>query len=1102
MATPYGTTSFRHEPGNTSATYRVIEAVDPVGGRERLEFVMYDASLAATESSGNVPTGFSVSNDYLDHYNSFYWDKLAMATHPNDRAYAVNYNWMLDGDVGGHLLSRPVPHSIKRPLESRLWFRCPNQPSTSSHALSASGAKPSLMGRVLPGGASQVIQVAYNSQGKVTSYTDPLGRQTTYAYATNGLDLLDVHQAVSGGTDLLQSFSSYNSIHLPATATDGALQDTDFTYNSLGQPLTVTNAKNETTTFAYNSTTKTLTSVTGPVSGATTSFTYDAIGRVESVMTSDGYVVEFEYDALNRLISKTYPDATTETFTYDRLDLTQVKDRLGRITRHFYDGFGRLIATRDAAGRTVSYVWSKNGVLDALVDAKGQRTTWERDAQGRVTRELRADGTTDTTYTYDTADRLSTVTDPMDQVTIFTYNTDDSLASTGFTNETIATPDISHTYDTYYRRPTTMVDGNGTTTYSYVAAGTNGAGALASVDGPFSSDTMNYTYDELGRVATRMLNSTGTEITYDALGRLSQLEFPIGTFDYTYVGQTGRRASVTYPNSQTTTYSYLDDEHDFRLQTIHHKNPSAATLSKFDYTYDAVGNILTWRQERAGATTQIYTFTHDLVDQLTSAVLTDTSAPATILKRQAWAYDVAGNRTVDQTDDAVFATTHGSMNRLQSRAPGGPIVFSGSLNEAATVTIDGKPAEVDASNNFRGTATLAGATTTVTLKAKDYSGNETTKQYEVDASGSTTSYTYDANGNLTSDGTKTYYWNALNQLVEVKQGTTTLAAFEYDGDGRRTEKAASGLTHAYIYDAEDIVEERITGSSSDTIRYYHGGGIDEPLARKNSSDVVTFYLADHLGSIVQETSSSANVAVDREYDPWGHLLQGAATSGYAYTARQWDSEIGLYYYRARYYDPSAGRFVSEDPIGFNAGPNFFAYVLGSPIQYRDPSGLELMPAGVPYMQPVTSGAAGALLRGVAEGAMAAGAIVVTAGIATFAGVPMALTTATVGAIGALAAGLTVAETIVNYITDNTEGLARTAGGLMGGALVGGVAAEVGLFPGVSKDNPWTFGKGKDFKRTDLPLSVDLLNVLAKGADKASGTGATVGAGAAAASCKR
>ena len=141
---------------------------------------------------------------------------------------------------------------------------------------------------------------------------------------------------------------------------------------------------------------------------------------------------------------------------------------------------------------------------------------------------------------------------------------------------------------------------------------------------------------------------------------------------------------MTYPNDQTSAYSYLNDEHDFRLQTIHHKNPSAATLSKFDCTYDAVGNIMTWRQERAGSAAKIYTFGHDLVDQLTSAVLTDTNSTPTILKRQAWSYDVAGNRTVDQTDDAVFASTHNSLNRLDSRAPGGPIVFAGSLDEIGT----------------------------------------------------------------------------------------------------------------------------------------------------------------------------------------------------------------------------------------------------------------------------------------------------------------------------------------------------------------------------------------------------------------------------------
>ncbi len=307
----------------------------------------------------------------------------------------------------------------------------------------------------------------YNAQGNVTSATDPLGWQTTYTYASNGLDLLEVRQVVSGGTDLLASFADYTARRVPETITDGVGTDTTITYNSAGQPLTITNAKNETTTLTYDATTKNLLTVTGPVSGATTTFTYDGYGRVETVEGPDGYLVEFAYDALDRLTSRTYPDGTTETFTYNRLDRTQAKDRLGRITRSFYDGYGRLLSTRDPAGRTVSLDWCNCGVLEGLIDAKGNRTTWERDVEGRVTREIRADGATDTHYTYDLAGRLKTITDPMDQVTTYTYNADNSLANTGFTNETIATPDISHTYDPYYPRPLTMVDGNGTTTYAY-----------------------------------------------------------------------------------------------------------------------------------------------------------------------------------------------------------------------------------------------------------------------------------------------------------------------------------------------------------------------------------------------------------------------------------------------------------------------------------------------------------------------------------------------------------------------------------------------------------------------------------------------------------
>jgi RHS repeat-associated protein len=109
--------------------------------------------------------------------------------------------------------------------------------------------------------------------------------------------------------------------------------------------------------------------------------------------------------------------------------------------------------------------------------------------------------------------------------------------------------------------------------------------------------------------------------------------------------------------------------------------------------------------------------------------------------------------------------------------------------------------------------------------------------------------------------------------------------------------------------------------------------------------VVSYYLADHLGSIVLTTSSSGSTTLTREYDSWGNLLQGSTASGYAFTGREWDPESGLYYYRARYYDPKAARFFSEDPIRWTGGFNFYGYVENNPINWRDPSGLKKRSSG-------------------------------------------------------------------------------------------------------------------------------------------------------------
>ena len=111
---------------------------------------------------------------------------------------------------------------------------------------------------------------------------------------------------------------------------------------------------------------------------------------------------------------------------------------------------------------------------------------------------------------------------------------------------------------------------------------------------------------------------------------------------------TARVASVTYPNGQTSAYTYFSHAGDDRLQTIHHQKPDASTLSKFDYTYDAVGNILTWQRQADSGAPTVQRFGYDAADQLTAATNQTMDPTPTVLKRFAYAYDPAGNRTSEQ----------------------------------------------------------------------------------------------------------------------------------------------------------------------------------------------------------------------------------------------------------------------------------------------------------------------------------------------------------------------------------------------------------------------------------------------------------------------
>jgi len=746
--------------------------------------------------------------------------------------------------------------------------------------------------------------------------------------------LVEVRQTTGAESQLLGTFGNWTVLHQPQTLTDAAGQTTVLTYNSAGQLVTETNAKNETTTLGYD-TNGYLTTVTGAIAGAVTSIAYDGYGRARTVTEPDGYSATTDYDTLDRPTRKTYPDGSYEAITYERLNASTYQDRSGRVTRYYYDSLGHLTATRDPLGRVISREWCGCGALEALIDPAGKRTRWERDLQGRLTREVRADGSA-IEFLYETAtSRLKRRTDANSQQTNYSYFLDDAVQQISYSNVAIATPSVTFTYDSTFGRVATRLDGSGLTTYTYRTTGTAAAGKVATIDGPLANDTISYEYDALARLTSRTLNGVTSTWTYDALGRLTSIAEPIGNFNFTYDGATARLASVAYPNGQASSYTYLGNVGDRRLQDIHHQTNLGATLSRFSYTYDAVGNISSWTQQ-SGTDAKAYDFMYDAADQLVSATYRTTGPSPTILKRQTYRYDAAANRTTEQVDDSSQTWAFDVMNRLTNQTGAGTMALEGTVSEPATVTIDGKLASVDGANSFSGSTVVGPGTTTVTVAASDASGNTAVRAFEIDASTASKSFNYDANGNLTGDGTRTFEWDAENRLVAVNIGTQR-SEFTYDGLDRRVrivekENAVTVRDAHLIWDRTVIVEERlVTGAIN---RFFDYGEQHDGVAR--------YLTRDHLGSIREVTDEQGTVVTRNDYDPYGRLTRtsGAEDSQFGYTGHFFHAASGLALPMYRAYDAGLGRWLSEDPLGFIDGPNVNGYVGNNPVVRVDEFGLQ------------------------------------------------------------------------------------------------------------------------------------------------------------------
>jgi RHS repeat-associated protein len=749
------------------------------------------------------------------------------------------------------------------------------------------------------------IQSTFDSHGNVLSRTDELGRTTSYTYDANN-DLTSVSVPVGNGTNAM----------------------TSYTYNSFGEVLTTTDPLGNVITNTYDTNGNLLTVTTpAPGTGASASVTH------------------FAYDTKGELSTITDPLSNATALTYTAAGLiATITDAQSNVTTYGYDSHGNRTSVTDALNHQTIFAYDTGDRLTTITYPGGTTTTFGYDYRGRRTSVTDQNGKI-TTYAYDDADRLLTVTDAANNVTTYGYDTENNLTSIKDANNHTTT----FAYDAFGRVTQTTFPSGAVETYSYDAVG-NLTGKTDR-----KNQSIAYTYDQLNRLAQKAYPDSSTvNYTYDNDSRLTQVSDPTGTYQFTFDNM-GRLTATT------TQYSFLTSR--------------AFTTA---YGYDAASNRTGFTDPESGSTAYVY----DTLNRLQTL-----TAPAAISGGSfGFGYDALSRRTSLTRPNAVnTAYSYDNLSRLLSVAH----AKGGTTLDGATYTVDNAGNRTAKSDLQAGVITNYGYDAIYQLLSATQGGS-TTETFNYDPVGnrlsslgvasysynpsneltstSSTTYGYDNNGNATSKtdstGTTNYTWDFENRLSSVTlPGTGGTVSFKYDPFGRRIYKSSSSATSVYAYDGDNVVEET-NASGTAVARYAQTQNIDEPLAMLRGG-ATSFYHADGLGSVTSLSDASGSIVNTNTYDSFGKLAASTGTlvNPFQYTARESDAETGLYYYRARYYDPSTGRFLSEDPVAFTGGVNFYRYVHDNPIDVRDPSGLQEPvpvpraipgPAGTPVPNPIPS----------------------------------------------------------------------------------------------------------------------------------------------------
>ncbi len=793
---------------------------------------------------------------------------------------------------------------------------------------------------------------------KPTSTTDAKNNVTDYTYnATHG-GLLTVtrpapatgqarpqsrysYTAVQGGTDpvLYAPVTMLTAVAACATGSSCASSAEirqSATYNGNLLPVTVTKGN------------------TAGTLSATTTIAYDARGNVDTVdgpLAGTADTTKLIYDPADQRIGTISPDpdgagslSMRAIRVSYRLDGQISKSELGNVTSQTaaalagmaalqtvdvgYDGNNRPITQKLSGGATAyaltqtSYdtdgrascvaqrmntaVYGSGSLpasactLSTLAGSPDQITKIDYDEVDRVTARTigyaTADAAVERTLTYSANGQLATLKDGKNNLTTYVYDGFDRLSQTQYPDPaqgagTSNTDDCEQlTYDANSNVASRRLRDATTIAYSY-----DYLDRVTLKNLPGTEPDVTYAYDNLERLTAASQTGNALSFGYDALSRMLAQTGPQGTVNLDY-DALGRRIKLTYPTGGTALYVNYDYLVTGEVSKIRENGATSGIGVLATYAYDVLGNMTS--KTFGNSASQLYTF--DPVSRLKtlSNNLTSTANDLTVGDAtNPIAYNPASQiNSVKRTGDAYPYTAFGNVDRNY---------VTNGLNQYASST----------------------------------------------AGGVTTTYGYDLRGNFTSDGSSNFTYSSEN-LLKTGPNSSTLT---YDPMLRLYQLTSGSATARWAYDGLNMIAE-YNGSNALQRRHVFAPGLDRPILTYEGSTLADrrYLSADERGSIISVSSSSGGALSTNGYDEYGipqspasstagTTGQGSVSGRFGYTGQAWLPEIGLYYYKARMYSPTLGRFLQTDPIGYGDDPNFYAYVGNDPINFIDPLGLEDCP---------------------------------------------------------------------------------------------------------------------------------------------------------------